>query len=53
MYRLFFTYVARGDMRVNDLITHRFTPQEAPQAYHMLRHDRSSAMGVVFDWTGL
>jgi len=53
MFRLFFTYVARGDMRVNDLITHRFSPHEAPQAYHMLRHDRSSAMGVVFDWTGL
>jgi threonine dehydrogenase-like Zn-dependent dehydrogenase len=53
MFRLFFTYVGRGDMRVNDLVTHRFTPQEAPQAYHMLRHDRSSAMGVVFDWTGL
>lgn len=51
MFKLFFTYVARGDMRVSDLITHRFTPQEAPQAYHMLRHDRSSAMGVVFDWT--
>lgn len=51
MYKLFFTYVARGDMRVNDLITHRYTPHEAPQAYHMLRHDRSAAMGVVFDWT--
>lgn len=51
MYKLFFTYVARGDMRVNDLITHRYTPHEAPQAYYMLRHDRSAAMGVVFDWT--
>ncbi len=51
MYKLFFTYVGRGDMRVNDLITHRFTPHEAPQAYHMLRHHRSAAMGVVFDWT--
>ncbi|MCS6948918.1 MAG: zinc-binding alcohol dehydrogenase [bacterium] len=51
MYQLFFTYLARGDMRVKDLITHRVSPYDAPQVYHMLRYDRSAAMGVVFDWT--
>jgi 2-desacetyl-2-hydroxyethyl bacteriochlorophyllide A dehydrogenase len=53
MQRLFFTYVERGQMRVADLITHRYAPTEAPQAYQMLTTDRSSAMGVIFDWTSV
>lgn len=53
MVELFFTYVARGDMRVADLITHRFSPLEAEQAYRLLREQRASAMGVLFDWTQL
>lgn len=48
---LFFRYLARGDMQVHDLITHRFSPQNAPDAYRMLQTDRSSAMGVILDWT--
>jgi 2-desacetyl-2-hydroxyethyl bacteriochlorophyllide A dehydrogenase len=51
MARLFFTYLQRGQMRVTDLVTHRFSPQDAPQAYHVLQTERSTAMGVVFDWT--
>ena len=50
MIRLFFTYVARGDMRVSDLITHRYAPADAPEAYRMLREERPSALGVLFDW---
>jgi threonine dehydrogenase-like Zn-dependent dehydrogenase len=37
-------------MRVDDLITHRFAPAEAPAAYAALATDRSAAMGVLFDW---
>jgi 2-desacetyl-2-hydroxyethyl bacteriochlorophyllide A dehydrogenase len=48
---LFFTYLKRGDMFTADLITHRFSPEDAVEAYRLLREDRSSAMGVVFDWT--
>jgi|SRR5579883_1861619 len=51
MAELFFTYLARGDMHVADLITHRFSPLEAEQAYRLLREQRASAMGVMFDWT--
>lgn len=51
MTRLFFRYLLRGDMRVSDLITHRYHPTEAAEAYRMLREQRASAMGVVFDWT--
>ncbi len=51
MARLFFTYLERGQMRVSDLITHRYSPEEAPTAYAMLQTDRASAMGVIFDWS--
>ena len=53
MTKLFFTYLERGDMQVEDLITHRFDPREAAAAYAMLTKDRSQAMGVLFDWTRL
>jgi len=51
MADLFYTYVLRGDMRVSDLITHRYSPADAPEAYRMLREERATAMGVLFDWT--
>ncbi|HEX4203315.1 MAG TPA: zinc-binding dehydrogenase [Ktedonobacteraceae bacterium] len=53
MARLFFTYLQRGDMRVSDLVTHRYAPLEAEQAYTTLLENRASAMGVIFDWTRL
>jgi threonine dehydrogenase-like Zn-dependent dehydrogenase len=51
MGRLFLTYLQRGQMRVWDLVTHRFSPKDAAQAYHLLETERASAMGVAFDWT--
>lgn len=53
MADLFYTYVLRGEMRVADLITHRYSPADAPQTYRMLREERATAMGVLFDWTQL
>jgi threonine dehydrogenase-like Zn-dependent dehydrogenase len=53
MTELFFTYLARGDMRVRDLLTHHYSPEDAPRAYGMLRRDRSQAMGVEFAWERL
>lgn len=53
MAQLFYEYVLRGDMRVSDLVTHRYSPLEAASAYAMLRERRSEAMGVIFDWTRL
>ncbi|UCH26425.1 MAG: zinc-binding dehydrogenase [Trueperaceae bacterium] len=50
MTQLFFRYLARGDLKVADLISHRYRPQEAPQAYEMLQRDRLAALGVLFDW---
>jgi 2-desacetyl-2-hydroxyethyl bacteriochlorophyllide A dehydrogenase len=51
MAELFFTYLQRGDMHVRELITHRYTPAEAPRAYSLLRDQRATTMGVIFDWT--
>ena len=65
MADLFYTYLLRRDMRVTDLITHRYSPADAPEAYRMLREQRATAipsplrgegqgeaaMGVLFDWT--
>ena len=53
MASLFFEYVLQGRMRVNDLITHRFSPLAAPEVYQTLVRDRSSLLGVVFDWSRL
>jgi threonine dehydrogenase-like Zn-dependent dehydrogenase len=51
MVGLFFDYLMQGKVRVADLITHRFSPAEAPQAYELLARDHSATMGVVFDWS--
>lgn len=53
MTQLFFTYIDRGEMQVEDLITHRYDPRDAAEAYAMLTADRSQAMGVIFDWSRL
>lgn len=53
MAALFLNYLAQGRMDVIPLITHRVSPTEATDVYRMLVHDRSAAMGVLFDWTKL
>lgn len=50
MGELFLEYVRRGDMRVHDLITHRFRPEQAVEAYATLKANRESAIGVLFEW---
>ena len=51
--QLFHTYVERGQMRVEDLVTSRFAPQQAPEVYAQLLENRSETIGVVFDWSRL
>ena len=53
MTSLFFDYVLQGRMRVTDLITQRYSPLDAPRVYERLMTDRSSVMGLVFDWSQL
>mgnify|MGYP005851869083 CR=1 FL=1 len=51
MTALFYDYVLQGRMRVRDLITHRFSPAEAPAVYTSVVADRSRYMGIIFDWS--
>jgi 2-desacetyl-2-hydroxyethyl bacteriochlorophyllide A dehydrogenase len=51
MVALFFDYLQQGRMRVSDLITHRYSPFDAPQVYEQLQQDRAAAIGVIFDWS--
>jgi threonine dehydrogenase-like Zn-dependent dehydrogenase len=37
-------------MRVKDLISHRFSPADAPKAYALLQENRAATMGVIFRW---
>jgi threonine dehydrogenase-like Zn-dependent dehydrogenase len=53
MTELFFEFVRSNRMNVEDLVSHRFIPSEAPEVYARLRADRSGYLGVIFDWTGL
>lgn len=47
---LFLKFIARGQINVRDLITHRFKVADAPQAYRMLTDRRDEAMGVVIEF---
>lgn len=47
---LFFDYLRQGRMQVSHLVTHRYSPLEAPAVYDGLTRDRSAALGVLFDW---
>jgi len=49
---LFLDLVAAGDLRVDDLVTHRFPGERALEAYDLLRARRQETLGVVFDWRG-
>ena len=50
MARFFFELVATSRMNVDDLVTHRFQPMDAPTLYERLRVDRASYLAVLLDW---
>jgi threonine dehydrogenase-like Zn-dependent dehydrogenase len=43
--------LAAGRFRVDGLITHRFTPDAAAEAYDLTARQRAQTMGVLFDWS--
>ena len=47
---LFFTYIKRKQMKVEDLITETYSPENAPDVYSKLAVSRGESIGVVFDW---
>jgi 2-desacetyl-2-hydroxyethyl bacteriochlorophyllide A dehydrogenase len=50
---LFYDLVLQKRMRVDDLVTHRHSPTEAVAVYDRLVTDRTSSVGVIFDWSKL
>lgn len=48
---LFFDYLLQNRMRVSDLVTHRYSPLDAPQVYADIQRDPSGMLGVIFDWS--
>jgi len=50
MTLLFFEYLMQGKMNVKELITHKFSPEQAPSVYGKLLVDRADSIGVIFDW---
>ncbi|MBX3099913.1 MAG: zinc-binding alcohol dehydrogenase [Salinibacterium sp.] len=53
MTELFFLFLRTGRMDVDGLVSHRFSPDQAPEVYAQLQRDRSAHLGTLFDWTGL
>lgn len=49
---LFLEYLQRNDLRVDDLLTHRFPGPEAAEAYTLLGERRTEALGVLLTWNG-
>ena len=48
--RLFLHYLKRKQMKVADLITHRYNPSQASDVYQKLNQDRSNSIGIIFEW---
>lgn len=53
MTEYYFHLVSSGRMNVDDLVTHRFQPDQAADVYELLRVDRTSLLGVLLDWTAV
>ncbi|MGQ9554020.1 MAG: zinc-dependent alcohol dehydrogenase [Anaerolineae bacterium] len=48
--RLFLDMLARGEIRVEHLITHRLPFSSAPKAYTMIQRGRSGWLGIMLEW---
>lgn len=48
--RRFFHLAAAGQFPLAGLITHRFLPSQAEEAYRMAQSSKGQTMGIVFDW---
>lgn len=46
----FFSLLREGKIRVRDLVTHRFRPEQAEEAYSTLSRSDAGAIGAIFEW---
>ena len=44
-------WIRRGHLQLKPLITHRFEPGQAVEAYDIVMNRPEEAMAIVFDWT--
>ena len=47
---LFYSYILRGKMNLNGLVTHRYRAEQAAEMYEQLQINRESTLGVMVDW---
>lgn len=45
-----FDQVARGNLHLNELVSHVLSPEEAAGVYLKLNEDRNAYLGVIIDW---
>ena len=50
IFRLFFRLVATGRFPLGGMITQRFDPSRAQEAYDFAEDHREGTMGLLFDW---
>lgn len=50
VYRLFFRMVQTQRICLDGMITHRFSGDQAAEAYALVNQRRSETLGVLFDW---
>ncbi|HLK58134.1 MAG TPA: zinc-binding alcohol dehydrogenase [Chthonomonadaceae bacterium] len=43
-------WIAEGKVQLAPLLTHVFKPEQAPEAYEMMRANPADFLGVAFDW---
>jgi len=53
MSGVYFDYLLADKMSVKELVTHCYSPLQAPEVYLNLLKDRSTDVGVIFDWSML
>lgn len=50
LFRLFFRFLSRGRLSTAHLVTHRFDPGRAQQAYLLAEKRKGDTGGILFDW---
>jgi len=49
--RLFYDLASAGRFALEGLTSHTFNPDDCSEAYETANRDRSTTMGILFDWT--
>lgn len=53
VYKLFFRALSTQRFSTSNLVTHRFKPDQAQEAYLLAESARGATGGILFDWTGV